>query len=398
MTPTVNNAAAPQFYSPPSGFVAVNSHRRAPVETLAADENPSSPLLFSNSNADNITIINGTSIRGASPTTRTELLKKFFTTADRQTRGYEEIPNSTHNSRPSSSRTRLRVSDIADHFGNTGMAGGGTPSVAIPHTPTLLLPPPKSNYEKDNGGPFKPDMIGRMEELRRGDRILPPCDRCRRLQMDCLKNLTACMGCTRKHAKCSWKDVKMEELFETPVTGARAETGAGTGNNHHRNLENDPAAGPAPEDRTLRDAPNLASSVLPPVQVGLSQGHEGHEGHQPEQEREVAAAPTAAAEVTAAAPPPSENQGIRGDSAPSVTRPSEREAMRSSASSHRRAVSETRSAPDRRLSGGRNENASSTDEDSLIQAIMDTVQKARTRGEGEVNDKEYDQNLVKACL
>jgi len=30
--------------------------------------------------------------------------------------------------------------------------------------------------------------------------------------MDCLKNLTACMGCTKKHAKCSWKDVRVDEL------------------------------------------------------------------------------------------------------------------------------------------------------------------------------------------
>lgn len=30
--------------------------------------------------------------------------------------------------------------------------------------------------------------------------------------MDCLKNLTACMGCTRKHAKCSWREVRDNEL------------------------------------------------------------------------------------------------------------------------------------------------------------------------------------------
>lgn len=30
--------------------------------------------------------------------------------------------------------------------------------------------------------------------------------------MDCLKNLTACQGCTKKHAKCSWKEVKEPEL------------------------------------------------------------------------------------------------------------------------------------------------------------------------------------------
>jgi hypothetical protein len=31
--------------------------------------------------------------------------------------------------------------------------------------------------------------------------------------MDCLKNLTACVGCTKKHAKCSWRDVREEELL-----------------------------------------------------------------------------------------------------------------------------------------------------------------------------------------
>lgn len=30
--------------------------------------------------------------------------------------------------------------------------------------------------------------------------------------MDCVKNLTACQGCTRKHARCSWKDVTEAEI------------------------------------------------------------------------------------------------------------------------------------------------------------------------------------------
>ena len=56
--------------------------------------------------------------------------------------------------------------------------------------------------------------------MRRGERVLPPCDRCRRLHMDCLKNLTACMGCTKKHAKCAWRDVRSDELegFVRPVS------------------------------------------------------------------------------------------------------------------------------------------------------------------------------------
>lgn len=43
---------------------------------------------------------------------------------------------------------------------------------------------------------------------------MPPCDRCRRLRMDCVKNLTSCAGCTKKHARCHWRDVSREELGE----------------------------------------------------------------------------------------------------------------------------------------------------------------------------------------
>ena len=64
------------------GFTAVNTR-----QSLAAESKPdTSPdlattaaqLLFSNANTENVTIINGTSIKGASPTTRAELMKKFF--------------------------------------------------------------------------------------------------------------------------------------------------------------------------------------------------------------------------------------------------------------------------------------------------------------------------------
>tara|TARA_R110002003_G_scaffold107_6_gene8982 strand:+ start:11790 stop:12539 length:750 start_codon:yes stop_codon:yes gene_type:complete len=88
--------------------------------------------------------------------------------------------------------------------------------VPIPNTPSNLLPAASQRnsqpQEKDDGGPFKAEMVHRMETLAKGERILPPCDRCRRLHMDCLKNLTACMGCTKKHAKCSWKEVREIEL------------------------------------------------------------------------------------------------------------------------------------------------------------------------------------------
>lgn len=62
-------------------------------------------------------------------------------------------------------------------------------------------------------------MASRIEKLARGDRINPPCDRCRRLKFDCTKHLTACQACTKKHAKCSWKDIREGEL-DYPIQGA----------------------------------------------------------------------------------------------------------------------------------------------------------------------------------
>ncbi|KAJ5161747.1 hypothetical protein N7492_007139 [Penicillium capsulatum] len=187
-----------------SGFVAVNTNRPDDAE----ESSLSSPFMFSQSSTDNVTMINGTSIKGASPTTRADLMKKFFTTADRQARGYDET--SGPNNPPPQPRARPRGSDPAEY---SNYSNSNTTPVAIPGTPSSLLPPPKStSQEKDDGGPFKLEMVARMDELPRGERVMPPCDRCRRLHMDCLKNLTACAGCTKKHAKCSWRDVKEEEI------------------------------------------------------------------------------------------------------------------------------------------------------------------------------------------
>lgn len=207
----VNGNNYSNTHSPPAGFVAVNANRSG--DSADDQHNLAPPFMFSHPNAENITIINGTSIKGASPTTRAELMKKFFTTADRQARGYspeEEPPSSL--SRQSARPARRRSSDAADLHGGVFSNSAGT--VAIPSTPSSLLPQPKSinPFERDDGGPYKIEMVARMEELQRGERIIPPCDRCRRLHMDCLKNLTACMGCTKKHAKCSWRDVKEDEI------------------------------------------------------------------------------------------------------------------------------------------------------------------------------------------
>ncbi|PGG95080.1 hypothetical protein AJ79_10278 [Helicocarpus griseus UAMH5409] len=262
-------------HSPP-GFVAVNSSRHNDTH----DESSllsAAQFMFPHSSTDNVTIINGTSIKGASPATRAELMKKFFTTADRHARGYTDDEDIEHSAGRQTSRSRPRASDPGDY------SYTGAP-VPIPNTPTSLLPQPKSSnhYERDDGGPYKIEMVSRMEGLQRGERILPPCDRCRRLQMDCHKNLTACMGCTKKHAKCSWKDVKLEELrdsyprgrptsprdepmnTETDASntdGDKSQRGTGTPNNAAAGGVGGPQGEPMPNNPSNR----RASEPQPPV-------------------------------------------------------------------------------------------------------------------------------------
>jgi hypothetical protein len=157
--------------------------------------------------------------------------------------------------------------------------------VPIPNTPTNLLPAANQRnsqpQEKDDGGPFKAEMVHRMETLAKGERILPPCDRCRRLHMDCLKNLTACMGCTKKHAKCSWKEVREGELrgnYTHPPPGSNS-------NMHSETSDHDSRASTA----------SPAGMLTPPRLVSNNGGHtpqhlphhplHAHSEHLPEHHR-----------------------------------------------------------------------------------------------------------------
>ncbi|KAJ9371408.1 hypothetical protein DTO282E5_3811 [Paecilomyces variotii] len=347
-----NGHANPQ--SPPSGFVAVNTHRAGPAEQPQEENsNLSSQFMFSHPNAENITIINGTSIKGASPTTRAELMKKFFTTADRQARGYPPEEEMQQMGRQSA-RPRPRGSDASEYSSSVYAGVSGT--VAIPSTPSSLLPPPKSSshYDRDDGGPYKMEMVTRMEELQRGERVLPPCDRCRRLHMDCLKNLTACMGCTKKHAKCSWKDVKEEELreFRPPVRNREA-----TDESHR-------------ED----------TAAPPPTQA--------------EREREPVPGNNSRSE-SAPSRPASETQQSQQSREPALPRRAASEIQGSAVSSH-----------DRRLSINRNGPVQDDDDPDanqrLMQAIMDTVDHharvaaaVKERGE-DITDRDRERRMAKA--
>jgi hypothetical protein len=324
-------------HASPSGFVAVNAHR---PEGEHPEENPlSAQFMFSHSNTDNVTMINGQSIKGASPTTRADLMKRFFTTADRHARGYDDA-TAPANPQP---LPRPRTSELAEYsLYNPATAN----PVAIPSTPSSLLPPPKSTHqEKDDGGPFKLEMIARMEELQRGERLIPPCDRCRRLHMDCLKNLTACVGCTKKHAKCSWRDVKEDEvaaMLPRPTTS--------TATSHER-VDHDHSIA------TLTP-PQFGAGPLPPISA----------------ERERPREPPFEPEVH------SYHQSNRRESAPSAPNPALGSAapmeLPSNNTSPRRAVSETENGRHRIPAIRASDRPEDDDPDAnqrLRQAILDTV-------------------------
>ncbi len=159
-------------------------------------------------------------MHGASAATRAELLTKFQTSSDRSSSEFEAARRSSLVvSRPSlPPKPKNSFKPYADSMEYAGALLSAASPVPIPNTPASLLPyvKPSPTDRFEDSGPYKADMMARMEQLNRGDRVQPPCDRCRRLHMDCLKNLTACMGCTKKHAKCSWKDVEEQELKDHP--------------------------------------------------------------------------------------------------------------------------------------------------------------------------------------
>jgi hypothetical protein len=222
---------------------------------------------------------------GASSTTRHELMSKFRTSSEHKAPPAPPAPQSENGATPA---RRQSISLQAIPHASTPVPNPPKPSpkpveiapngplpqrpqymsdselhhvmhspVPIPNTPSSLLPVSsqraQQSQEKDDGGPFKLEMVHRMESLAKGERILPPCDRCRRLHMDCLKNLTACMGCTKKHAKCSWKEVREGELRGEPFTYPPRTTSA-------MNSESEENEGPAAYPLTSR-----ASTNSPPM-------------------------------------------------------------------------------------------------------------------------------------
>jgi hypothetical protein len=126
---------------------------------------------------------------------------------------------------PSQTRAKASRVSTADHTNfHVTTSNGEASSHAGSENRRMSSHPPTS----DDGleGHYKVLMASKIEKLAKGDKINPPCDRCRRLKFECTKHLTACQACTKKHAKCSWKDIRDSELeFIGP---ASVQTAAGT--------------------------------------------------------------------------------------------------------------------------------------------------------------------------
>lgn len=272
--------------SSPSNVALMNGGSSAPSQVKPSQSSPSGFV------AVNARPHHDSHSNGASSSTRHDLLSKFHTVHERRPSSQPHSQNGSTEARRQSvsghatpqsstqiSHAQRAPSKSADspvpnvsrpsHLNESELHSMMNSPVPIPHTPTSLLPAASQRssqpQEKDDGGPFKAEMVQRMESLAKGERIIPPCDRCRRLHMDCLKNLTACMGCTKKHAKCSWKEVREAELrgnyTQPPSTGSvvHSET------SDHESGDNASTASPA----AMLSPPRHG---LAPSQLGSSNG------------------------------------------------------------------------------------------------------------------------------
>lgn len=243
LTTTAPSTSTPDS---PNGFVAVNT------------ANPSSG--GSTTTSTNIRTAAGepepTRILGSSATIRNELLRHFESLPHNQGQGRAQL---RHVVAGAGDNQHHKNSDSA-HHGQDGAASNASSLSPAPYSlltndtlpyssshsaaPTRTYPstsaanntshrpssstggttynsshaPLKHNFSRplppalESSQPFRQLCQAHMDGLPRGERVLPPCDRCRRLRMDCIKNLTSCAGCTRKHARCHWREVSRDEL------------------------------------------------------------------------------------------------------------------------------------------------------------------------------------------
>jgi hypothetical protein len=79
------------------------------------------------------------------------------------------------------------------------------------------------NHEEDVGSSNKIDIPALMKAyvgtLKRGDRVVVPCDNCRSLNLDCRINSSSCRRCATRHDRCVWNDVEIDEAKALGLLG-----------------------------------------------------------------------------------------------------------------------------------------------------------------------------------
>jgi hypothetical protein len=129
---------------------------------------------------------------------------------------FQTPQNFNHQPRPPLESTSTSVSPVPTSV--TALAAAAAAQASHYARDESPQSQPRHNFSKplppsqEVSQPYRTICQTHMESLPRGSRIMPPCDRCRRLKMDCLKNLSSCGGCTKKHARCHWKEVSRQEV------------------------------------------------------------------------------------------------------------------------------------------------------------------------------------------
>ncbi|KAK7715386.1 hypothetical protein SLS64_004086 [Diaporthe eres] len=128
---------------------------------------------------------------------------------------------------PRSNSTYDLHADLLQQFTSQSQPGSARipaqNSISLPTTPVIQQQRSATAQSDDPSDTHRSLVTARIEKLAKGDTIHPPCDRCRRLRVQCIKHLTACQGCTKKHAKCGWKTISDDEL-----NWLKREVGSGT--------------------------------------------------------------------------------------------------------------------------------------------------------------------------
>lgn len=255
---TPAKATAPQTTTAPpsssgSGFVAVNS---ASTNGKAAAESVE-PQLGSNAAVRNELLRHFESLPHNQGLAKSHT-RHYSTTATDTTQTPRPIDLSSVTQNDGATSTTSSLSPVPNTVFNDSLPYAADsnrmssssyvhrPSISTGNPYTSSHAPLKHNFSRplppalESSQPFRPLCQAHMDGLPRGTRVMPPCDRCRRLRMDCVKNLTSCAGCTKKHARCHWRDVSRDELgaLDHLMDSAYPPTDLPTTNGHGHGSEN----------------------------------------------------------------------------------------------------------------------------------------------------------------